>query len=84
MSKREKLLQKIRNNPRHVTFKELGQILTWYGFRRRQPGSGSSHSIYTLGRYLISVPYKRPYVKAFYVKHLLDILDEIDEERDQG
>lgn len=29
------------------------------------------------------MPYKRPYVKAFYVKHLLGILDEIDEEQDQ-
>ena len=81
MSKAEKILQKIRNNPRTVSLHDLNHVLTWYGFARRSPRSGSSHTIYTLGRHQISVPYKRPYVKEVYVQHVLEILHQIDEEK---
>ncbi|HKZ83769.1 MAG TPA: toxin HicA [Anaerolineae bacterium] len=81
MSKAEKLLQKIKNNPKTVPFHDLDRVLIGYGFTRRMPRSGSSHTIYTLGQHQISVPYKRPYVKEVYVRHVLEILDQIDEEK---
>jgi hypothetical protein len=81
MSKKAKLLQKIRNNPKVVSFKDLDGLLTGYGFVSRTPRSGSSHHIYTLGRHQISVPYRRPHVKEVYVRHVLEILAQIDEER---
>ena len=37
MSKLEKLLEKIKNNPKSVRFAELDRILTIAGFVRRQP-----------------------------------------------
>ena len=46
MSKLEKLLEKIKNNPKSVRFDELDRILTAAGFVRRQPKSGSSHYVY--------------------------------------
>lgn len=79
MSKSEKLLQRIRNNPKTVTFTDLDKILRDRGFVRRQPRSGSSHYVYVMGHHQITVPYKRPYVKEFYVKEVLAILAEIDE-----
>jgi hypothetical protein len=82
MSKKEKLVQKIRNNPKAVSFEDLVSILTWYGFTMRSPGSGSSHNVYTLGVHQITVPYKRPHVKECYVRQVLDILDQIDEEQE--
>ena len=81
MTKKAKLLQKIKNNPKVVSFNDLDSLLNSYGFKRRTPRSGSSHHIYTLGRHQISVPYRRPYVKEVYVRHVLEILAQIDEER---
>jgi hypothetical protein len=46
-----------------------------------RPRSGSSHQIYTLGRHQIAVPFRRPYVKEIYVRHVLEILAQIDEEQ---
>jgi hypothetical protein len=82
MSKKEKLVQKIRNNPKTVSFEDLDSVLTWYGFVKRSSSSGTSHVYYTLGVYQISVPYRRPHVKATYVRQVLDILDQIDEEQE--
>ncbi|WP_366924314.1 hypothetical protein MFMK1_001300 [Metallumcola ferriviriculae] len=45
MTKLEKLLQKVKNNPKQVRFQELDKILIRSGFTRRQPGIGSSHYI---------------------------------------
>lgn len=42
----------------------------------RQPGSGSSHFIYTKGEIQLSVPFRRPFVKEFYVKRVLELLEE--------
>jgi hypothetical protein len=78
MSRKANLLAKIRNNPKAVPFDDLDKILKWYGFERRRPRSGSSHTIYTYGTHIITVPYKRPYVKQPYVDEVLKILDEID------
>lgn len=78
MAKLEKLLLKIRNNPQSVAFEDLDKLLNAYGFQRRQPRSGSSHYVYSLGSRHITVPYKRPVVKALYVKQVLAILDELD------
>ena len=83
MSQKAKILDRIRNNPKTVSFDELDKILDWYGFKRRQPRSGSSHFIYTYGAHIIPVPYKRPYVKEHYVDEVLKILDDIDSEGDE-
>ncbi len=81
MTKKAKLLQKIKNNPKVVSFSDLDGLLISYGFTCRMPHSGSSHHIYTLGQHQISVLYRRPYVKEVYVRHVLEILVQIDEER---
>ncbi len=74
MSKREKRLHKVFQNPKTVSFKELGLVLKGFKFEARQPKSGSSHHIYTKGDIQISVPFKRPYVKEVYVKRVLELI----------
>ena len=82
MSKREKRLRKIFQNPKTVLFKELDSILKGFKFEVRQPKSGSSHYIYTKGEIQISVPFKRPYVKEVYVKRVLELIGgDSNEER---
>ena len=74
MSKRQKRLRKIFQNQKTVPFKELDSVLKSFQFEVRQPGSGSSHYVYTKGEIQISVPYKRPYVKEVYVKRVLELI----------
>ncbi len=76
MSQLEKLLQRIRNNPRTVTFEELDKILRKNGYERRQPGGGSSHYTYRKkGKLPLTVLKKSPYVKEEYVKQVIEVLD---------
>ncbi|MDD4171607.1 MAG: toxin HicA [Syntrophomonas sp.] len=75
MSKLEKLLKKIKNNPRQVRFAELDKILLRAGFKRRQPQGGSSHYIYSKGSKQITVPYAQPHIKVIYVERALELLE---------
>lgn len=75
MSQLEKLLQKIKNNPKQVRFEELDKILTRSGFLKRQPRRGSSHYTYSRGPIHITVPYKQPHVGEEYVKLVIKALE---------
>ncbi len=46
MTKKEKLLERISNNPKDVQFGEVQKLLKDAGFNERQPKDGSSHYIY--------------------------------------
>jgi len=81
VTKREKRVKKLFQNPKTVPFKELDKVLKDAGFCLRQPGSGSSHFVYTKGIIQISVPFKRPFVKEVYVKRVLELLGREDEEK---
>ena len=81
VAKREKRVRKIFQNPKTVPFKELDKVLKDSGFSLRQPGSGSSHFVYTKGNIQISVPFRRPFVKEVYVKRVLELLGGEDEEK---
>lgn len=74
MTKREKRVKKLFQNPKTVSFKELGRVLKDFGFKMRQPGSGSSHYVYTKGKIQISVPFRRPFVKEVYVKRVIELI----------
>jgi hypothetical protein len=84
MSRKRKTLEKLRRNPKNVSFKELDKILGWYGFISSQPGKGSSHYVYKLRNagktFRITVPYKRPFIRQCYIKQVILILDELDNE----
>jgi len=75
MGKLEKLLLKIKNNPRQVRFDELDKILLEEGFKRRKPGGGSSHYIYTKGNVRLTVPYRKPHILEVYVKRAIEAIE---------
>lgn len=77
MSRREKLLEKVRNNPRAVTYEELARVLEWHGFQLRR--SRGSHHLFKRGRRQITVVYRRPHVHPAAVKEALALIDEIEE-----
>lgn len=77
MSQLEKLLERIKNNPKTVTFAELDKILLRIGYERRQPGRGSSHYTYRkAGKMPLTIPKKSPYVKEEYVRLVIEALAE--------
>ncbi|WP_053958061.1 type II toxin-antitoxin system HicA family toxin [Sulfobacillus thermosulfidooxidans] len=80
MSQWEKLLAKIHNNPKTVTFNDLDKLLQRAGYVRRQPRRGSRHDVYIKGHRLLTVPKHSPYVKERYVKEALKILHEEEDE----
>lgn len=80
MTKRQKRLRRLFQNPKTVSFKELNQVLKSFGFDPRQSRSGSSHYVYTKGEIQISVPFKRPFVKEVYIRRVLELIGEQDEE----
>lgn len=77
MTKREKLLARLRRNPQNVRFEEVDSILMGLGFAKRQ--SGTSHAVYTFGPHRITVPFRKPFIKPVYVKQLLQLLDEMEQ-----
>ena len=77
MTKKDKLLAKIRQNPKHVRFEDIEKILLGLGFQSRQPGT--SHVIFTLGTQIITIPKKKPFVKPHYVSLVIAFLDSLAE-----
>ncbi len=77
MSKKEKAISKLRQNPKNIRFEEIETILIGLGFSKRQ--HGTSHATFTCGKLIITVPRQKPFVKPVYVKLLLEILDELDD-----
>ena len=80
MSKQDKLLQKIKNNPVNVKFETIRKIMLRYGFAETKPGSGSSHYTYHKGIYRITIPRDIP-VNKIYIKQAIKIIDKLEAEK---
>lgn len=82
MSKREKRLEKARNNPKNVTFEELVTLLESYGFQKAH-GEGS-HVTYWYNQgglaLRITIVYRRPHVKPVYVEEVIEKIDRVKEQ----
>jgi hypothetical protein len=75
MSKKEKALAKLRENPKNVRFEEIDLILCNLNFKKRMKGS---HATYTYpGISPIVIPFRTPYILPIYVQQVLEILDQI-------
>ena len=46
MTRKTKLLERVKSNPKDVKFSEARTLLKDAGFKERQPKGGSSHHIY--------------------------------------
>jgi hypothetical protein len=75
MTQREKLLQRLRNNPDNVSFDTLASLLQAYGFVLRTGGGGSHFVFIHSGCSPLVVPFARP-VGRVYVKRALDLIEQ--------
>ena len=80
MAKRDKRLQKLRQNPKNVSLDELRQVLENYGFWL--DGVVGSHYIFraNFGErvWKLTIPYNKP-IKIIYVKQALVAIDQISQ-----
>lgn len=76
MSKRNKQIERWRQNPKNVRFEKLDFLLRALGFESRQKGS---HLTYTNGTHRITVPIDKPFIKPVYIKLVLQIIDELED-----
>ena len=74
MSKRQKLLQRLRQNPQNVRFDEIDTLLVGLEFEKRQRGSHVTYVSPEYGR--ITIPIKKPFILPVYVKEVLALLEE--------
>lgn len=79
MSKRDKQLDAIRNNPKNVKFETIQNILLNHGFIETAPGGGSSHYTFHKGIYRITIVKDKP-VNSVYIKQAVKIIDILEEE----
>jgi len=72
MSKYDKLIKKLKNNPKDVQFQILQKILEENGYTGIN--TGGSHWVFRKdGKESITIPYKRP-IKIIYVKKVIELL----------
>lgn len=77
MGKKEKRIQKLRQNPQNARFADVDKLLLSFGFEKRQRGSHATYILKGKGR--ITIPMRKPFILPVYVKELLRLLEEIDE-----
>jgi predicted RNA binding protein YcfA (HicA-like mRNA interferase family) len=73
MSRKDILLQSLKNNPKDISFEDIKRILENSGYKAFN--TGGSHWVFRKdGKCSITIPYKRP-IKAIYVKKVIKELD---------
>jgi len=77
MSRKDKLIDAIKNNPKNVRFQDLKKILESIGYTA--VNNGGSHFVFTKDNAIsLTIPYKKP-VKVVYVKQVIKIIEEEEE-----
>jgi len=79
MSKADKILSRMRNNPRDWRIEDLERVASWLNMQMHRPASGSSHVIFSHPStdLVASVPDHRP-IKPRYVRNFLALVDIIE------
>jgi predicted RNA binding protein YcfA (HicA-like mRNA interferase family) len=76
MGKAEKLLEKMRANPRDWRIESLEAVARRYGISVRKTGGSHFVFIHPDSELMVTVPFKRP-IKPVYIFQFLALLDDI-------
>jgi predicted RNA binding protein YcfA (HicA-like mRNA interferase family) len=76
MTKKEKLIQKIKNNPDNVSFDDLCHAIEMFGFKRK--GGVGSHKFYVHNgiQGALNIQERNGKAKSYQVKQFLKIIEE--------
>ena len=77
--RRDKLLEKMRNNPRDDwQIRDVEKLANRYGFSINRPGGGGSHVTLRHDSGLkLTVPAHRP-IKPKYIQQLVQMIDQLE------
>ncbi len=78
MGKREKLIDRLTNNPQHTTFSDLRNLLEYEGFYLDQVTD--THHVYIYAKTIFLIPVHNNKVKTIYVQKVLELIEEADTE----
>lgn len=81
MSKREKLRERLKNNPNNATFSEIRKLLEQEGFALDR--ITGSHHIFTKDDITFVIPVHNSKVKAIYVKRVIELIEQTDDQIDE-
>jgi predicted RNA binding protein YcfA (HicA-like mRNA interferase family) len=74
MSKRDKLIEKLKNSPNNATFAQIEKLLIQENFvLERVTGS---HHVFKKSDLIFVVPVHKNKVKAVYVKRVIELIEE--------
>lgn len=76
MSKAEKLLERMRANPRDWRMESLETIAKRYGIEVRKTGGSHFVFLHPDSEIAVTVPFKRP-IKPVYIAHFLALVDDV-------
>ncbi|MFC1746579.1 type II toxin-antitoxin system HicA family toxin [Candidatus Riflebacteria bacterium] len=76
MSKAEKLLQKLRNNPKNWRIETLENLAKKLGIQVRKSGGSHVVFLHKNSETVVTVPANRP-IKPIYITQLLVLIDDI-------
>jgi len=83
MSKAEKILEKMRNNPKaDWTIQQVRTVAKAYGAVWDRPSGGSSHEIYRSKSGLRVTMVSRKPIKIIYIKLFVEFIDKIKKEQE--
>lgn len=74
MTKREKLRERLKNNPNNVRFSDIRKLLEYEDFELDR--TTGSHHIFVKGELTLVIPVHNNKVKAVYVKRVLELIDQ--------
>jgi len=75
MTKKEKLFERIKNNPKNVKFSDLKQLLLDENFILDR--ISGSHHIFRYKDIVFVIPMYKNQVKFVYVKRVIEIIEEL-------
>ena len=75
MSRKEKLLQRLKNNPYDATFADIQKMLEDEGFQLDRVSG--SHHVFKRDEVIFVVPVHKNRVKSVYVKRAIAIIEDL-------
>jgi predicted RNA binding protein YcfA (HicA-like mRNA interferase family) len=80
--RKRKLLERLTNNPKGVTFDDIRRLLLYEGFQLdRVTGS---HHIFKKSEITFVIPVHANRVKSVYVRRVIALIDQAKEQTDEG
>ncbi len=79
MGKIDKLITKMRNNPRDWKIEDIELIASYYGFKKRLTSGSHVTFQHPLLVEILTIPAHKP-IKPIYIKKLLKLIDEVKNE----